>query len=686
MRNGPTRRSPGPCVSSPRSPLAVRGGTLGATTGVYVAGPTGSETDVLKVTDSLGNTAQVAIAVGAGVSIAPANPSSPPRGSVALVASGGSNAGFAWSISSNKSGASVDGGGRYTAGATGNVTDTVDVVDSLGNTSSVDVSGGGGLSINPAAPSTPPRGTLAFAAGGGSGSGYTWSIEDNDSGGTIAAATGAYRAGPVGNVTDIVKLVDSLGNTLRVSVKVTEGVGISPAAATVAPLGTVPLGATGGSGSGFVWSFLANGSGGSISSVGVYQAGSTGGVTDTVRVTDSLGNSTVSDVTVTAAIAIGPTTTTAFPKGATTFTATGGTGSYTFTLQTNASGGNVSSTGGAYTAGPKGSVTDVVMVTDANGATATASVLVGPRVTIQPPSPTAPPLGPIGFAATGGSGSGFAWALATNASGGSIGAATGLYTAGATSFVTDVVRVTDSLGNTATVDVSVGASIAINPEAVTAPPRGTVYFAVIGGSGGYTWTLKAAPSGATIDAETGHYRAGPIANVTDIVAVTDGVGAIVTATVAVGPALTLTPPTASVVAGGKLSFAVAGGSGGGYAWAIPTNASGATIDATGVYAAGAKAGASDVVEVTDWLGNTASGQVSVTTAPPPPATTPSPSPSSPGTTTPASRESISGGCGCRTAVPRAAAARHVVLFVLAIAALVRRRRNRQPPAPPTRQG
>ena len=75
---------------------------------------------------------------------------------------------------------------------------------------------------------------------------------------------------------------------------------ISPTTATVSPGGQEPFAASGGNG-GYTWSVSINSSGGSITSAGAYTAGSRGGVTDTVKVTDSNGASAVATVTVIAA-------------------------------------------------------------------------------------------------------------------------------------------------------------------------------------------------------------------------------------------------------------------------------------------------------------------------------------------------------------------------------------------------
>ncbi len=60
------------------------------------------------------------------------------------------------------------------------------------------------------------------------------------------------------------------------------------------------------------------------------------------------------------------------------FQASGGTPPYTFSIATNASGGAISATTGAYTAGAVGSVTDIVRVTDQAGSSADATVNVTP--------------------------------------------------------------------------------------------------------------------------------------------------------------------------------------------------------------------------------------------------------------------------------------------------------------------
>ena len=138
----------------------------------------------------------------------------------------------------------------------------------------------------------------------------------------------------------------------------------------MAPLGGISFSASGGSGAGYAWSLSTNGSGGLITSAGLYTAGATGSATDIVRLVDSLGNGTTSTVTVTVAVAVQPSTLSLAPMASQTFVASGGRGAYAWSLSTNGSGGAINGSTGAYVVGSLGGTQDVVEVTDANGATA----------------------------------------------------------------------------------------------------------------------------------------------------------------------------------------------------------------------------------------------------------------------------------------------------------------------------
>jgi MYXO-CTERM domain-containing protein len=317
-------------------------------------------------------------------------------------------------------------------------------------------------------------------------------------------------------------------------------------------------------------------------------------------------------------------------------------------------------------------------VRDANGATATATVTVGPGVSISPAAPAVAPNAAVAFSASGGSGTGYAWTLLTNGSGASLDPSSGSYHAGAKRGV-DTVGVTDSLGNTASVEVSVGGAIVITPSAPSSPPLGAIAFSAVGGAGaGYTWSIAPNASGASIDASTGAYRAGATTDVTDVVLVVDPLGNTASAKVTVGAGVVVAPASATVASGHTLQLTATGGSGTGFVWTIPANASGAMIGADGTYTAGPRGGA-DTVKVTDSLGN--SGAASITVTAPPPSPSPSPSPTG-GLDAGADASDVGtstgggGGCGCRAAGVEMSSA-CAALAALAAAGLVARRLRRR---------
>lgn len=355
------------------------GATINPSTGVYVAGSTPSVTDTVLVTDSDTDTVSTPVFVGPGVSVLPANPTPPPKGTIGFSATGGSGVGWVWSLTSNNSGATINASsGVYTAGATPSVTDTVHVSDSLGNVANVNVSVGPGVSISPASPAVPPKGAVAFTATGGNAFGWKWTVTTNNSGATIGLTSGAYVAGAVGNVVDKVQVTDSLGNAATVNVSVGGGLAINPAGPSTPTKGSIAFTAIGGSGVAYAWSLSTNASGGTINvASGQYVAGSTGGVTDSVTVVDSLANAATVSVTVGPTLTVTPSSATVLPGDSVAFSASGGSGNaYAWAFLSNASAGSLDPNTGAYVAGTTASVTDSIQVADSLGNTATASIKV----------------------------------------------------------------------------------------------------------------------------------------------------------------------------------------------------------------------------------------------------------------------------------------------------------------------
>jgi uncharacterized protein (TIGR03382 family) len=247
------------------------------------------------------------VPVGAGLALTPATLQVAPGEARTITASGGSGAGLTWTLTSNASGGSVvpGAGGTsalYTAGHAGGVTDTLQVADSLGNVAGASITVTAGLRIAPASAKPPPRGAIQFtASGGGPGSTQVWSLLVHPSGGSISSATGAYTAGPVGGVTDVVGVSDALGNSATSTIAVGPGVSVAASATSAPAGGAVEFTATGGSGQDFTWAITANSSGGTIdAATGAYRAGATSGGTDTIQAEDSLGNTGTASVAVVA--------------------------------------------------------------------------------------------------------------------------------------------------------------------------------------------------------------------------------------------------------------------------------------------------------------------------------------------------------------------------------------------------
>jgi hypothetical protein len=589
------------------------GATVDPASGLYRAGNASAGTDVLTVHDSVGNTATALIDVTALLRVAPEIISVAPEASISFLALGGSGAGLSWSLDQNNSGASIDPvTGTYMAGPTGSTVDIVRVADSLGNIATGAVSVGSGLAISPASPTVAPRQSQTFTALGGSGTGFTYSLVVNASGGAIDPLTGIYNSGTVGGTRDVVRVKDSLGNAAEAAITVTASLTVTPAHLTVAPLSAAHFSVAFGAGAGYVWSLPTNNSGATLDQGGAYTAGPIGLVTDTLQVTDALGNVATASVDVSASIAITPSHVALAPRQSQHFAGTGGSGKYVFEIVTNASGATLDAAG-AYTAGPKGGVADVIRVKDDNGESATARIDVGAELSVAPGTSGVAPRQTVAFTAHGGSSAGVTWLLDKTPSGGTIDATTGAYKAGAIGGVTDVVRATDSLGNTATASVAVGVAITIKPFAPSTTTRGAVGFAASGGTNmGFVWSLARNNSGASIDPKTGGYHAGATGSVMDVVHVVDDGGNESETNVQVGPALSVSPAAPIAAPLDKIAFTVSGGSGKGYAFALTLNGSGGKINAlTGLYVAGPKGDSLDIVTATDSLGNTSTVTVTV---------------------------------------------------------------------------
>lgn len=283
--------------------------------------------DVITVTDSAANTATCTIAVENQVSILPSTTALAAGTSIAGETNG-VNAVQAWggsgiftgatacTVTTNVSHApaaatcSITGSGQisYTAGATAG-TDVLKITDTQGHSQTINVIVGGtvisvGFGVNPPAPVAPKQSAVLTTNGSGT---YTWTILDNNSGGSIVAATGQYTAGATGNVSDLVQVTNTAtSQTATVILNVGPPVTLAPSSANVQLLTATTFTASGGSGvfsgGSAACALTTSGSGSagcSVVSGGTvsYTSGSHAG-TDVLQVTDTIGNTATVTVTV----------------------------------------------------------------------------------------------------------------------------------------------------------------------------------------------------------------------------------------------------------------------------------------------------------------------------------------------------------------------------------------------------
>ncbi len=309
-----------------------------------------------------------------------------------------------------------------------------------------------------------------------------------------------------------------------------------PAFATVAPREQLTLQAKGGAGGNhfaFAQGGQQSGSDATLDATsGRYQAGSVPLAEDQIALTDAAGAMATLRISVGPALTLTPVTAAVAPAGTATFTVSGGKPPYLFQLGAgSASDASIVGTGatGLYQAGLGGGGADLVSVSDATNdakAIATARVSVGPKLALIAVGSTTPfPFESVSFVASGGQPP-YLFSLATPSSGGSIGATTGVYVAGASGPGTDTVTVTDSNGQSQSQVVTVGASLIAALTLPSVVPFVPNPIAHQGGIGPYHFAFakNGNRSQGSIDAVNGIYTPGPTPGAIDLLTVTDATG------------------------------------------------------------------------------------------------------------------------------------------------------------------
>ncbi|MBC7692707.1 MAG: hypothetical protein H7222_13175, partial [Methylotenera sp.] len=271
-------------------------GTINATSGAYTA-PASSGSAVLQVVDASGNTASANVTVNPALSLNAANRTLGMNDSFILVPSGGVTP-YGYSLISGV-GSVNSVNGLYSASSVGSA--TVQVSDSLGNTSNCVFTVNAPLSVSLSPTSLAVNNSTILTPAGGVAP-YSYSVVSG--GGSFSGST--YTAGasvPVGGAA-VVRVSDSTGVVVNSNVPVSASLSLSPASVNLAVTNAQTFVPSGGIAPYTFAVVVGNGSVGSSS--GVYTAPASPTVA-TVRVIDSLGNTAQSIVTVSAALAISPT-------------------------------------------------------------------------------------------------------------------------------------------------------------------------------------------------------------------------------------------------------------------------------------------------------------------------------------------------------------------------------------------
>ena len=185
-------------------------------------------------------------------------------------------------------------------------------------------------------------------------------------------------------------------------------------------------------------------------------------------------------------------------SGASSLSARGGSGRYTFTLESNLSGGSV--TGARYVAGMTAG-NDIVRATDDCGATADLQLVVSPAFDVQPLRATVRPGTRFTIRVRGNTGVvSFTPAQGSLASRGTISAA-GEYVAGATPGLDLIVARDAASGDQALLQYTVAPTARFRPRPafMAVPTGGIVPLETAEGSGVVTWRMTGGPGTLTAD-------------------------------------------------------------------------------------------------------------------------------------------------------------------------------------------
>lgn len=626
--------------------------TSGATLALPAPGPTtsvnftngGAGVITLQVQDNSGCTDQVSINITQPASAITLTPSPGPtmmllcngdtNGSGSFTASGGTGA-HTFTVTSNTTGATTSVTGSvlsFTGAGAGTINVQVRDANNCSQTASITISTPPALVVTP----SPATGTLAllcngdtngtgsFTASGGTGA-HTFTIVSNTTGGTTSIAGSVLSFSGAGAGTISIDVRDANNCLQSSSITITAPPALvltpSPATGTIALLcstdtnGTGSFTASGGTGA-HTFNVVTNTTGGTTGIAGsVLSFTGAGAGTLTVEVRDANNCLQTSTITITAppALILTPSPVTGTiallcngdTNGSGSFTASGGTGSHTFNILSNTTGGATSIAGSVLSFTGAGAGTINVEVRDANNCLQTATITItAPAALVLTPSPVTGTIallcngdtnGTGSFTASGGTGA-HTFNILSNTTGGttSIAGSVLSFTGAGAGTISVEVRDANNCLQTSSITLTTPPALVLTPSAASGTiallcngdTNGSGSFSASGGTGAHTFNILTNTTGGTTSI-TGSVLSFSGAGAGSIsIEVRDVNNCLQTAsiTITAPTALSLTDPgdvALTCVGGNNASgtFAASGGTAP-YSFTILGNTSGATTSST----------------------------------------------------------------------------------------------------------
>ncbi|MDR3608268.1 MAG: hypothetical protein P4M08_12935 [Oligoflexia bacterium] len=506
------------------------GGTISAT-GLYTAPATPGSVEI-SVTDAAGATLYTTLTID-NLTMTEASTHVAVNSTLQFTASGGTTP-YSFTLTPSGFG-TISSSGLYKAPATSG-TVKITVTDANGATVTSPLITVSNLAISAASYSIPISTSVQVTASGGTAP-YTFSISSGPAGGSLSVVNSTsdiYHA-PASDGTAVIGVTDATGVTAYTP-PILVGLVISAptttiAASTSTKSSTLQFKTVGGTPP---YAYSVKSGPGTINASGLYTSPTTSGAA-TIQVTDSLGGIATIAITITNSLSLSEPTTsipssTSGTASTLQFTASGGSGSYTYSISPSNFGSINSS--GLYTApvGSNGAV--VITVTDSTGAKVSSPTIsvglastflmgVNATLTFTPNYGTSP----YSFAITSGIGT-----ITVNSNN-----LSAVYTSPATTG-SAVITITDSKGVTNTTKITI--DLGLSTTSIAVANGGTLVFTASGGTAPYTYALVAGGAGGSINSSSGVYTAPATGTGAVSISATDSVGTVAYAVITVGPEIT----------------------------------------------------------------------------------------------------------------------------------------------------